>query len=61
MLGSSSLANVGYVRLLEDAGRDDDVVGLEAPVAGGRDVAAVLLRESVDAAPLRTGSSKRAA
>ena len=40
---------VGDVRPLEDARRDDDVVRLEAPVARARDVAAVLPRESVDA------------
>ena len=39
---------LGRVRPLEDARGDDDVVGLEAPVAGGRDVAAVLLRQRLD-------------
>ena len=47
---------LGRVRPLEDAGGDDDVVGLEAPVAGGRHVAAVLLRRAPSTAvPLRTG------
>jgi hypothetical protein len=36
------------VRLLEDAGGDDDVIGLEAPSAGARDVTAALLRQRLD-------------
>jgi hypothetical protein len=38
---------LGRVRPLEDAGGDDDVVGLEAADAGPRDVTAVLLRQLV--------------
>ena len=39
---------LGRVWPLEDARGDHDVVGLEAPVAGARDVAAVLLRQCLD-------------
>ena len=48
---------LGRVRPLEDARGDDDVVGLEAPLAGVRDVAAVLLRQRVD----RRAAAHRAA
>ena len=53
---------VGDVRRAVEPGRDDDVIGLEAPFARTDDVAVAVLDErGRRAMPLRTGSSKRSA
>ena len=62
MRGSSSEANSGTVRLAVEAGRDDDPVGLEAPLAGLDEVAVARLSSAGRrVVPSRTGRSKRAA
>ena len=62
MLGSSSPANSGVYGLLEDAGGDDDVVGLEAlGRRRSRRSGRLSFVSASTAAPLRTGSSKRVA